>query len=80
MTDSQCLGRLAGEVEVLGEGEVVEPRGEGRGDEAAVRGRLGADVKVILTPPCIFCVANRRWNIQGSVRMTLASGAAVAGW
>ena len=38
---------------------------------------LGIDVNVItcVTPPCIFCTENHEWNIQGGVRMTLASRA-----
>jgi hypothetical protein len=26
--------------------------------------------KVILMPPCIFCIPDHEWNIQGGVRMT----------
>ena len=33
------------------------------------------DVEVVLTPPCIFCIENHEWNIQGAVRMTLISRA-----
>ena len=39
---------------------------------------LGVDVKVIITPPCIFCMENHAWNTQGGVRMTLTSRATAA--
>ena len=29
------------------------------------------DVRAILTPPCVCCMENHEWNIQGGVRMTL---------
>ena len=40
-----------------------------------LRLRVGVDVKVILTPPFIFCIDNPELNIQGGVRMTLTSRA-----
>ena len=40
-----------------------------------LRMRVGVVVKVILTPPFIFCIDNPELNIQGGVRMTLTSRA-----
>jgi hypothetical protein len=39
--------------------------------------RLGA-VNVTLTPPCISCMENREWNIQGGVRLAVTSRASAA--
>jgi len=34
-------------------------RAAGRGRQPVDAARLAADVKVILTPPCVFCIDNR---------------------
>jgi hypothetical protein len=35
--------------------------------------RFGGDVKIIVGPPCLFCIASYECNMQGGVVMTLAS-------